>query len=280
MKNQGFINCFQAEKAQGNAFVIILIIIALMAALTITFTRMSDNTSDVSQEQAQTIASQILRQGKTLENAVAGLTGKGCSINQLSFENSIVTGYTNAQSPSDKSCLLFNVAGAGLNFPTSPFVSSNSASIWHFSRTLAVPGIGADRETRVNSTYGTCPSTVPNCQDLIAVLPFVDLSVCKALNLLSGVTSTYETAPPKQLGVFPLTYKFNAPSTSPTIENFSSLPFNSSGNIMTNVTTTYTNPFWEKRSGCLETADDYRDPAGAVQAGAGKYFFYQVLYER
>ncbi len=278
MKNQGFIKNSTPGNANGNVMVIILIMIALLAAVTITITRMGDNTAEVSQEEASVIASQVLRQAKTIANGVDGLLAKGCSITQLSFENSTVTGYTNAQSPSDKSCWLFDAAGAGLSFPTPPPKANDGSKQWIFDRNQAVLGVGPERETGVANTSSTCNAATPNCQDLVMLLPLVDMNVCKAINFLLGLSS-YAASPIQNLGKFDMHYKFSTPSSSPDAANYSLLssthwPIYASGTPIS------TNALWDKKTGCAEASGGYMDETYTNQSGNGKYFFYQVLVER
>lgn len=267
MKNQGIIKEFQ----RGNALIIILIIIALLSALTITVTRMGESENDVSQEEAQVVASQVLRQAKTVVNGVEGLIAKGCSYTQLSFENATVTGYANAQSPSNKSCWLFDGSGAGLAFPVPPKLA-NDGTNWFFGRHTSIDGVGPERETLVGCTA--------NCQEILMILPLVNLNVCNAINKLAGVTTT-DNLPPKDDYILDVNLKFSAASTAPSVTNLSNantstgtrLRASGSGAISSRA-------LWDKKSGCIETVNGYTDSSGANQSGTGKYFFYQVLVER
>lgn len=269
MKNQGIINEFQ----RGNALIIILIIIALLGALTVTVTRMGEQENDVSQEEASILASQVLRQAKTITNAVEGLLAKGCSINQLSFENSVEGGYENLHSPPDKSCWVFDVAGAGLSFPVAPS-AANNGSKWIIARHNNIAGVGPERETGVQCSA--------RCEDLLLVLPLVSLNVCKALNAQVNL-SPFSSAPPQNQGAggIDLYVKFYASMTSPTDNNYSNQATSNTGfPIKTSVTPINSNALWDKKTACIEAASGYRDPDGNDQPGSGKYFFYQVLVER
>ena len=273
MKNQGFVDMkrgISGEKAGGNAIVIVLIMIALLGALTLTLTRMGSNSNDISQEQAQVIASQVLRQAKTLESATSNLLAKGCSLTQLSFDNSLVSGYTNAQSPVDKSCWLFDLAGAGLNFPTPP-ANSNDGSNWFFGRNNTVFGVGQERETLVQPTN--------NSAEIIMILPFVNEKVCRAINTLSGVSPSFSTAVPV-ITKIDIWLKFTASVTTPTSTNFSAY-MNGTGDWIGSATTPLSSqPLWDKKVGCV-APNNYADPfSGATVAITNKYFAYQVLVER
>ncbi len=268
MKNQGIIN----HSTAGNAFVIVLIIIALLAALTITFTRMSSNTSnDVSIEQAQAMASNVIKSARTVENAIDGLRSKGCSILEISFENPTVTGYTNAQSPADKSCWVFNVAGGGLTFPR-PQTNANSGADWYFPINNSVFGVGPERETATACTA--------NCQDLMMVLPLVDANVCKAINVATGVAADLSVAIPQAKNKFDYRYKFSAPNATAVVTNYSLADTLAGVSLEDKNTSGRAGALFDKRTGCFEAASSYEDPAGTTQTGTGKYFFYHVLIER
>ena len=274
MKNQGFIKDLSRKKAAaGNAFIIILIMVALLSALTMTLTRSNQNSTNLTQEQSKAIATQVLRQGRSMANAVESLQAKGCSITQFSFDNTIVTStYVNAQSPSDKSCWLFDGAGAGMNFPIPP-KSANDGSNWNFATNQSVFGVGPERET------GLAPTT--NSKDLLAVLPFVTLSVCQAINYLSGITTSISTAPPVATKM-DLSRYYSASSTAADTLNFSLIP-DGTGDFLGQSTAVplTSSPIWDKKTACVYPSN-YRitNAAGYVANTGSDYFFYQVLVER
>ncbi|PZP57062.1 MAG: hypothetical protein DI586_01525 [Micavibrio aeruginosavorus] len=269
MKNQGFIKNSAHSSTSGNVMVIILIMIALLAAVTITITRMGDNTAEVSQEEASVIASQVLRQAKTMANGVDGLMGRGCSLNQLSFENSTVTGYLNVMSPSDKSCWLFDASGAGLSFPIPP-KSSNDGSNWIYAINNSVGGVGKERETG--------DLTASNSADLIMFLRFTNNSVCKAINLQSGIATSFQTAPPKLKNPLDLQRKFSMANNWDGYNNYSSGSVVGSV-LFVDVYPFGTSPVYDKKTGCVEISG-YNDESGNAQNPTSAYFFYQVLVER
>ena len=274
MKNQGFIDKnqrFAVVKSKGNAIVIVLIMIALLGALTLTLTRMGSNNNDISQEQAQVIASQVLRQAKTLEAATSNLLAKGCSITQLSFDNSLVSGYTNLQSPADKSCWLFDLAGAGLAPPIPP-TGSNDGSAWFYSSNNSIMGVGPERETSAGC--------VSNCRELLMILPIVKDSVCKAINQNIGLTSSYGANIPVHIGTAVELYtKYAASVLSADTKNFSD-PTTSGRVITTNFTTPTSSQLWDKKTACFNSQNGYQNPSGTTITGTGLNFFYQVLVER
>ncbi len=259
-------------KTAGNAYIIILVLIALLAALTLTISRMGQTTSgDVSQEQASAIATKLMRQASSMGNAVNGLIAKGCSISQISFENSAVSGYANILSPADKSCRLFDGAGAGMAWPTIPS-GANNGSNWVFPRNTSVVGVGIERETGA-----FCAS---NCQDLVMVLPRVNLSVCQAINLAAGVRTSYSAAPPQVINSYDLYYKFATTYAGPSVDTYSSADTSTGIQLQAPGAPMRSTALFDKKAGCFEASAGYKDETNTSQSGAGVYMFYQVLYER
>ncbi|MEM9470135.1 MAG: hypothetical protein AAF988_08225 [Pseudomonadota bacterium] len=108
----------QKNKAEsGNVIVIILLAVGLFAALNYAFTSSSRTSSGfISDAQAEAYASEIIAYGNEVKQAVKRLQLRGCSDTEISFENNVVSGYTNSNSPTDNSCHIFDVAGGGLNW--------------------------------------------------------------------------------------------------------------------------------------------------------------------
>lgn len=124
---------------KGNVLWFILIAIALMAALTLTFTRSNKNsTGDASPEQNKIMALEILNYAKEVENAVKQLQARGCSENEISFENPTGTN-VNPDTPVDGSCKVYDPAGAGLTWKTPP-KGSNDGSAYSFTANLNLVG--------------------------------------------------------------------------------------------------------------------------------------------
>ena len=95
---------------RGNALLYILIAVALIAALSYVVSRgQRGNTSTLTDQQARLAAQEIIDYGNDLANAVQKLRLRGCTDTQVSFENNIVTEYTNPNAPADKSCHVFDV---------------------------------------------------------------------------------------------------------------------------------------------------------------------------
>lgn len=133
------------QNQSGNVLIFILIAIALLGLLTVTLSRSGDSTNDTgSFEQNQIAASEILSYAKSIENAVQMLLSRGCSENEISFENANVTGYTNPNSPLDKSCHIFDVAGAGMTWQNIDKSKTNNGFTqqWVFSGANCIADVG------------------------------------------------------------------------------------------------------------------------------------------
>ncbi len=113
------------NKQSGNALWLILIAIFLLGGLTVLLSRTGSQTEDTgSAEQMQILASEMIRYGADIETGIKTLLGRGCSENQISLwydsnndgtENASDS-YYNSNSPTDRSCHVFDVNGAGLTY--------------------------------------------------------------------------------------------------------------------------------------------------------------------
>lgn len=153
----------------------ILIAVILIGLLTAAIVRSSNTSNETGDfEQAQILASQILRYASTVETVVSRLQTQGCSEQQYSFENPEVEGYENSLSPDDESCHIFSAAGGGLTFETPP--QSASAFPWAIYGDHAVHGMGTTEN----------PVTDRNA-DLILFLRDIPVALCNAINLQLGL---------------------------------------------------------------------------------------------
>ncbi len=104
-------------KESGNVFIIILAGVALFAALAFTFTSSSKKgTGNLSKQQAKIAAQEILSYARLVEQAVDRVRRNGCSENEISFENDVITGYENTNAPPDNSCHIFEAEGGRITF--------------------------------------------------------------------------------------------------------------------------------------------------------------------
>lgn len=123
---------------RGNAVIFILITIALLAALAIVVTRSSDDTTNAGdRERGRVEASELMRFTKGVEQTVKTMSMRGVSENDLSFDVSYLSGYTNAGCTVDD-CKVFNVAGGGLSFD-----DNSAAQSWSIFGDHAVQDVGS-----------------------------------------------------------------------------------------------------------------------------------------
>ena len=167
-------------KQSGNILLFILIAILLIGLLTISLTRSNNSTNETgSYEQQQIVISSFLRYAKTLQNGILQLMAAGCGENEISFENSVVTGYENTNAPSDNSCHLFESEGAGLSWQTPDVKITNLPYAIYGDH--SVHGVGT-----------TDKPIVAGNADLIIVMPNIPASLCDAVNRQTGngITTT------------------------------------------------------------------------------------------
>ncbi len=242
-------------KECGNAIIIILVMIALLAALTAVAMRSSNRTaSNMDSETARMQAEKLMRAAKTMESGVQTLlTVNHCSENELSFQNTGTTrNYTNAATPTDNHCKIFDLAGAGLAY-TTPDEAALDGSLsaysdygqWVVTGTQCLLGLGSDNnDTCTNSELA-----------LIYSVPFVSLPVCLQINNLNNITNP-SGAPP--------TEDFNS-ATTPFIGSFSVHTDPEIGEGATGV------ELKSVGTGCFQTTSG---------TWANSYVFYHVLYAR
>ena len=112
----------------GNILFLILLAVVLFAALSYAVTQSTNGgVKDASPEKLSAQVSEIMNQTAAMDLAITRLRSRGCSDTQISFQSSAVTtfphnDYSNTNAPDDKSCNVFDQAGAGLNPLKSTFV--------------------------------------------------------------------------------------------------------------------------------------------------------------
>ena len=166
----------------GNALWFILLGVVLLGLLTAMLSRSSGTTEDTGDvERIQISASEVMRFGKSLQNAAQSLISRGCSENTINFDyDTAVTGYENVSSPPDNSCDLFNAKGAGMTWDSAPPDISSSAYII----TAANVVTGAE-----------CDTANAQCTDLIVLLPGISESTCLQINRMLKVTNPANIPP-------------------------------------------------------------------------------------
>lgn len=166
---------------RGNIFFFILLGIMLFGALAFMISRgmRSETTSTMSQRQAELAAVDILSYAQRLERSIAKIQRRGMSENDISFENSVDTGYdrTPAQ-PAEHN--IFEAAGGGLSWQKPPS-GSNDGSDWLFTAETCIADIGS-------GSTGCDSDGLPN-EELLAVLPNINKSLCEAIDKKLQITT-------------------------------------------------------------------------------------------
>lgn len=246
----------------GGALWFILMAIALLVALTLTITRSTDNVQqNGTRERDRILASAILRQAKGMAAIVEQARGNNVPENNISFENTGVTGYTTVFSSASTSSTvpygLFYSSGGGITYtaPDSEWLdSSQSAQLspkygeWYFYGTTCIPGVGTGADA---SACAASPST----SELIVSIPWITASLCVEINRQAGVTNlTNPIRPPVATSdVYGTPTKFVGAFSTGGVLSSAGGEFNG------------------KQAGCFE--------GGASSPDSG-YHFYQVLIPR
>lgn len=172
-------------RQNGNALWFILIAIALLGLLTMSLSKGSNNNDSGDFERNQIVANDILAYAKSMENAVQFLLSRGCSENDISFENTFVSGYTNPNAPTDNSCHVFHVNGAGMTYNTpdtkwldSSHSAKNEFGDWVIPDDVSVIDLGRN------------PAS-----EIMLVLPYLKKDICLSANTIIGIDNPSGDAP-------------------------------------------------------------------------------------
>ena len=194
-------------------------------------------------------ATAILEYAEQVKMAVDKVYNRGCLDTQISFENPIVSGYTNPNSPSDKSCHVFNPNGGGITY-------QKPLSNWLDSTYSGAVGFGywsVSGKVCVN-LLGNCKGG-PATPHLVMGVPYIRQDVCLEINKRLGNPVPANDAAYADIGCAVLPYHY----------------FN--GSYVTNTDITGASADG-KMVGC------YKGGTCGVPAGGGGYYFYQVLIVR
>jgi hypothetical protein len=112
----------EAAKEAGNVLFMILIAVALFAALAYAVTGSTRSTgADASRETNTVIASQIIQYSTTIKSSVMRMQlSNSCLDTQISFENALISGYTNPNAPATNICHIFLPSGGAVVFQPPP----------------------------------------------------------------------------------------------------------------------------------------------------------------
>jgi len=152
---------------KGSVFLYILIAIALFGALAYSLSRgtKGQSTSNLEKATAKLDASFIIDHGQNLQRGINTLLRNGCSENEISFDQGIVTGYSNSNAPVDETCHMFSVEGSSLTWEDG----------WFFTTTNHITDL---------------PDTGNTSADLIAFRLNIPIGTCKQINQNLSFTTT------------------------------------------------------------------------------------------
>lgn len=183
---------------RGNVMFYILIAVALIAALSYAVSSsMRGGGQSLSEDRARLMAAEIIEYASIVSKAVQQLRLRGCAENEISFENSIDTDYTNGSAPSDNTCHIFHVSGGGVEYrePLSEWIDSAYSAENDYSQVLYTAASCIDQ---VGTGDSACQSAGTSVAELIMALPFIHESICIEINRKAGV-GTPGAAPPVDL---------------------------------------------------------------------------------
>ena len=149
----------------GNVLIYVLIAVALLAALSYAVAQSGrGGVKNLTREKAALYATEIIGYGNTVFQAVSQLRLRDYDASEISFENPIVAGYTNANC-TDSECKIFDIYGGGLTW-VSPPTGANDGTDWVFT-VNHIDGVGLS---------GT------DDRDVMMILQNLDLTVCQEIN--------------------------------------------------------------------------------------------------
>lgn len=166
------------QRERGNVFLFILLGIVLFAALSFTMSRgmRSEGTERINDRRADLAATEVLTFVQRVERGVNRLRRNGVSENGISFDLPSTANYDHGQPDSNK---VFHAAGGSISFAAPP-ENANDGTIWLFTGETCIPDIG--------SGAAGCGSDTVSNEELLMVLPNVDVAVCEEINSRLNIT--------------------------------------------------------------------------------------------
>ncbi len=175
----------KVQPESGNILFIILVAIALFGALSFAVSNMmrSGNAEAITEQKASILADEILAYARDIRQTVQNLRiSNQCENEDISFENSTVSGYEHSPVARDE-CKVFHPDGGGLSYiqPTEEWLEpSNSGNLYYgemfFTSGSCVYNIGTDNL----SSPSSC-NDVSNSAELTLMVLYVNETVCRAL---------------------------------------------------------------------------------------------------
>lgn len=173
------------KKNSGNALWFILLAIFLLGGLTVLLSRTGSNTEETgSIEKERLMASSLVQYGSSIATAIQSLLSRGCGENQISLSydtnnDGVINAsdtYYNANSPSDYSCHVFHINGAGLSYKK--FDATIGANPAFLISNNAIAGIGTNNNIDIYMRLTDWMNTTKLRK------------VCEQVNIISGVGKT------------------------------------------------------------------------------------------
>lgn len=161
----------------GSALFMILMAVALFAALSFVVSQQNDSGQALSSEKVKLLASDVIDMGSKMSDTVAHMRLNKIDLKKISFENQVMTGYTNPACTVDD-CKVFAYAGGGRDWEK-PTPDVSRGADWGYTGDIAIQNIGTSDA------------------DLVAILPNLSITLCNQLNKMVGINST----PPLFTGV-------------------------------------------------------------------------------
>jgi len=242
-----FLHRTSSYKQRGNVVILILVAVFLFGALAFTFTRSArDGSSNITRQQAKIAAQEILNYARLVESAVDRVRRNGCSESEISFENDIVGGYLNPNSPTDNTCHIFEPEGGKINYLNPPIdwndQTRSTEELYnelYFNGLTCVSGIGGGP--------AGCANGNNDLSELILTIPYITQELCESLN--SALFSSIDIPVEAQNAWSNANSRFIGVYTNGTVIN----------------------SFTNNSTGCFE---------GDVHPVNGTYHFYHVLLSR
>ena len=233
----------------GSILMYILIAVVLFAALAYALSNSSrsGSTAYLSDGQASAHATEVLTYANHVKTAVAKLNLRGCTNEQLNFENNVVLGYINGSAPSDNQCDLFEPEGGTITWATP--ASEISAAQWFYSG-----------RTVVHQDAGFASSNSADDADLVMLAFGLSQTLCAKINSQLGITGI-----PVNDGSFGDTIKFQGAFAY--AEDINGLPETPQPSPCSAPSTAAN--FCGKEAGCFRE-----------EGGSQRYIFFQVLKQR
>lgn len=180
---------------QGNVLFYILIAVALLSALAFAVSQNSrTGIKHVSEEKTQLLATDIMDYASVIATSYSQLRLRGCKLETISFESTGNNGYVNNNSPADKTCHIFELAGGGVTYKNPAPEALTNAGDHIFTMDFEIAGVG--------TTCGTY-----HCAELIMVTGQVTENVCIKINQLLKVDNPSDQ-PPGEGATFSTATKF------------------------------------------------------------------------